>query len=294
MSTSKDSQPIPLVFHWAAGVKPPGPGARVDARAAREPTERPMFGEHVRAEVLERHNRQTALRQVRAHKGRPGLDGMSVEVLSDLLRTHWPGSKPQLWEGPYQPRGMKRVERPQPGSQEQRQLGMPGVLDRLIQQALLQEWQGRWDPTFSESSDGLRPGCNAHQAVAHAQTSIAQGCSIVVELDVEKFFDQVCHDRLRSRLAQRLAEKRGRKLIRASLHAGMRENGVITVPEAGTPPGSPLSPFLSHGVLEHWRRSWSAAGTDAAARPMIAIATCGVGAPGNGSWPVSGGVFPTA
>jgi RNA-directed DNA polymerase len=110
--------------------------------------------------------------------------------------------------------------------------------------------QWRWDPTLSESSDGFRPGRNAHQAVAQAQAYIAQGFSIVVDLDLEKFFDQVCHDRLRSRLAQRIADKRVLQLIRASLHAGMLENGLITVPEAGTPQGSPLSPFLSHGVLD--------------------------------------------
>jgi RNA-directed DNA polymerase len=209
-----------------------------------------MFGEHVMEEVLERHNMQTALRQVRANKGRPGSDGMSVEVLPDFLRTHWPGIKHQLLEGTYQPRVIQRVEIPKPGSQEKRQLGIPCVLDRLIQQALLQGLQWRWDPTFSESSDGFRPGRNAHQAVAQAQAYIAQGFSIVVDLDLEKFFDQVCHDRLMSRLAQRIADKRVLKLIRAYLHAGILENGLITVPEAGTPQGSPLSPFLSNVVLD--------------------------------------------
>jgi RNA-directed DNA polymerase len=250
VSASKDSQPIQLAFNWEAGVKPQGPGARVDALAARETTERPMFGEHVMEEVLERHNMQTALRQVRANKGSPGIDGMSVEGLPDFLRTHGPGLKHQLLEGTYQPRVIKRVEIPKPGSQEKRKLGIPCVLDRLIQQALLQGLQWRWDPTFSESSYGFRPGRNAHQVVAQAQASIAQGFSIVVDLDLEKFFDQVCHDRLRSRLAQRIADKRVLKLIRAYLHAGILENGLITVPEAGTPQGSPLSPFLSNGVLD--------------------------------------------
>jgi RNA-directed DNA polymerase len=209
-----------------------------------------MFGEDVMEEVLERHNMQTALRQVRANKGSPGIDGMSVEVLPDFLRTHWLGIKHQLLEGTYQPRVIKRVEIPTPGSQEKRKLGIPCVLDRLIQQALLQGLQWRWDPTFSESRYGFRPGRNAHQAVAQAQAYIAQGFSIVVDLDLEKFFDQVCHDRLMSRLAQRIADKRVLKLIRAYLHAGILENGLITVPEAGTPQGSPLSPFLSHVVLD--------------------------------------------
>ena len=121
---------------------------------------------------------QTALRQVRANKGSPGLDGMSVEALPDFLRTHWPGIKHQLLEGTYQPRVIKRVEIPKPGSQAKRKLGIPCVLDRLIQQALLQGLQWRWDPTLSESSDGFRPGRNAHQAVAQAQAYIAQGFSI--------------------------------------------------------------------------------------------------------------------
>jgi len=250
VSASKASQPIPWALHWEAGVKPQGPGARVAALAASEATARPLFGERVIEEVLERHNMQTALRQVRAHKGSPGLDGMRVEVLPDLLRTHWPGITHQLLAGTYPPRVMKRGEIPKPGSQEKRKLGMPCVLDRLIQQARLQGLQWRWEPTFSERSDGFRPGRNAHQAVAQAQAYIAQGFSIVVDLDVEKCFAQVCHDRLRRRLAHRRADKRALKRIRASLHAGMLENGLITVPEAGTPQGSPLSPFLSHVVLD--------------------------------------------
>jgi RNA-directed DNA polymerase len=250
VSASKDSQPIHLALHWAAGAKPQGPGARVDALAARETPARPMFGEDVMEEVLERHNMQTALRQVRANQGSPGIDGMSVEVLPDLLRTHWPGSQHQRLEGTYQPRVIKRVAIPKAGSQEKRKLGMPCVRERLIQPALLQEWQWRWEPTFAESSDGFRPGRNAHQAVAQAQTYRAHGCSIVVALDVEKCFDQVCHARLRSRLAQRIAEKRVLKLIRASLHAGILDNGLSTVPEAGPPQGSPLSPCLSHVVLD--------------------------------------------
>jgi RNA-directed DNA polymerase len=209
-----------------------------------------MVGEDGMEEVLERHNMQTALRQGRANKGSPGIDGMSVEVLPDLLRTHGLGIKHQLLEGTYQRRVIQRVERPKPGRQEKRQLGMPCGLDRLIQPALLQGLQWRWAPTFSERSDGLRPGRTAHQAVAQAQASMAHGFSIVVALDVEQLFDQVCHDRLRSRLAQWRADKRVLKLLRASLHAGMLENGLLTVPEAGTPQGSPLSPFLSNGVLE--------------------------------------------
>ena len=166
VSASQDRQPSPGALHGAAGGKPQGPGARGDALAASETTERPRCGADVMEAVLERHNRQTALRQVRAHQGRPGLDGMRVEGLPDVLRTHWLGINHQRLAGPSQPRGMTRVERPKPGSQEKRKLGRPCVLDRLIPQALLQGVPWRWDPTLSESRDGFRPGRNAQHAVA--------------------------------------------------------------------------------------------------------------------------------
>jgi retron-type reverse transcriptase len=247
---SPDRQPSPLALHGAAGVQPQGPGARGEALAAREATARPLFGEPVRAEALERHHRQPALQQGRAHKGSPGRDGMRVAALPDWRRPPWPGSPPQLLEGPYQPRVMERGERAHPGSQEKRPLGMPGVLDRLSQHALRQGGQWRGAPTFSESRDGFRPGRPAPQAGAPAPASLAQGGSIVVALDVETCCAQVCQDRLRSRLAQQRAEKRVRQLIRASLHAGRLANGVTTVPEAGTPPGAPLAPCRSHVVWD--------------------------------------------
>lgn len=209
-----------------------------------------MLGESVIEEVVERHNMQTALHQVRANQGSPGVDGMHVDELPAFLRAHWPGIKAQLLQGTYHPHVIKRGEIPKPGSPEPRQLGIPCVLDRLIQQAMLQGLPWRWDPTFSESSYGFRPGRSAHQAVAQAQADIAQGFNVVVDMDLEKFFDQVCHDRLLSRLAQRIADKRLLKLTRAYLHAGILANGLITVPEAGTPQGSPLSPCLSNVVLD--------------------------------------------
>jgi RNA-directed DNA polymerase len=155
---------------------------------------------------------------------------------------------------------IKRVEIPKPGSQEKRKLGIPCVLDRLIQQAILQVLQWRWDPTFSEFSYGFRPGRRAHQAVAQAQAYIEQGYPIVVDMDLEKFFDQVCHDRLMSRLAERIPDKRLLKLIRGYLQAGILEDGLVTPSKAGTPQGSPLSPFLSNVVLDELDKELEARG----------------------------------
>ena len=260
MSDNKASKPIQMAFNWEAGVKPRGPGARGDSLTAREPTEGPMFHEHVMEEVVERHNMQAALKQVRANKGSAGIDGMRVDELPDFLKVHWPEIKEQLLDGTYQPLVIKRVEIPKPGSQEKRKLGIPCVIDRLIQQAILQVLQWRWEPTFSEFSYGFRPGRSAHQAVAQAQAYIAQGYDIGVDIDLEKFFDQVCHDRLMSRLAQRIPDKRLLKLIRGYLQAGILEDGLVTIPEAGTPQGSPLSPFLSNVVLDELDKELEARG----------------------------------
>ena len=193
---------------------------------------------------------QAALKRVRANKGSPGSDGMRVEELPAYLRTHWPEIKDQLLQGTYQPQVVRRVAIPKPGSKEKRKLGIPCALDRLIQQALLQALQPTWDPPFSVSSYGFRPGRSAHQAVAQAQAYLEHGDSYVVDIDLEQFFDRVCHDRLLSRLAQQIADTRGLKLLRAYLQAGILEDGLTTIPPAGTPQGSPLSPFLSNVVLD--------------------------------------------
>lgn len=201
-------------------------------------------------EMCERGNMRAALQQVRANKGTPGIDAMRVEELPAFLKAHWLAIKEQLLQGTYQPQLIKRVEIPKPGSREKRKLGIPCVLDRLIQQAMLQVLQWRWDPTFSAFSYGFRPGRSAHQAVAQAQAYIEQGYSYVVDIDLEKFFDRVCHDRLMSRLAQRLTDKRALKLIRAYVQGGILEEGLTTRPTEGTPQGAPLSPFLSNVVLD--------------------------------------------
>ena len=260
MSDNKASKPIQMAFNWEAGVKPRGPGVRGDSLTARQPTEHPMFPEYLMEEVVERHNMQAALKQVRANKGSAGIDGMRVDELPDFLKAHWPEIKDQLLDGSYRPMVIKRVEIPKPGSHEKRKLGIPCVLDRLIQQAILQVLQWRWDPTFSEFSYGFRPGRSAHQAVAQAQAYIEQGYPIVVDMDLEKFFDQVCHDRLMSRLAERIPDKRLLKLIRGYLQAGSLEDGLVTPSKAGTPQGSPLSPFLSNVVLDELDKELEARG----------------------------------
>ena len=216
---------------------------------ARPATESPAGTEGLMEEVCDRANLDIAWRRVRRNKGGPGVDGMTIDDTKDYLREHWPTIRSQLLEGTYQPQPVKRVNLPKPGGGV-RKLGVPCVVDRLIQQAVLQILQPRWDPTFSEHSYGFRPGRSAHQAVAQAQRYVAEGYNVVVDLDLEKFFDRVQHDRLMARLASRISDKRVLKLIRAFLKAGVMEDGLVNPVEEGTPQGGPLSPFLSNVVLD--------------------------------------------
>jgi RNA-directed DNA polymerase len=204
-------------------------------------------------EVVERENLREALARVRANKGSPGVDGMTVEALVEHLQKHWPTLKNQLLEGTYRPEPVKRVEIPKPDG-GMRKLGIPTVLDRFIQQAVLQVFQKRWDPTFSPHSYGFRPNRSAHQAVAQAQEYIAQGYGWVVDLDLEKFFDRVSHDILMSRVARRITDKRLLRLLRAYLSAGVMEDGLVSPTEEGTPQGGPLSPLLSNVLLDEFDR----------------------------------------
>jgi RNA-directed DNA polymerase len=204
-------------------------------------------------EICQRENCKQALARVKSNKGSPGIDGMTVEKLPDYLRQHWPEIRGQLLSGTYKPQPVKRVEIPKPDGGV-RKLGIPTALDRLIQQMVLQVLQPGWDPTFSEHSYGFRSGRSAHQAVAQAQRYISEGYSWVVDLDLEKFFDRVNHDRLMARLAQRISDKRVLKLIRRFLQAGVMENGLVSPVEEGTPQGGPLSPLLSNVVLDELDR----------------------------------------
>jgi len=211
--------------------------------------ESPTATERLMEEVCERTNAERALKRVRENKGSPGVDGMTVDQLGEHLKKHWPEIRGQLLAGTYKPQPVRRVEIPKPGG-GMRKLGIPTVLDRFVQQAVMQVLQGRWDPTFSDHSFGFRPGRNAHQAVALAQGYIKEGYGVVVDIDLEKFFDRVNHDILMSRIAKRVSDKRMLKLIRAFLNSGMMENGLVSPVTEGTPQGGPLSPLVSNLLLD--------------------------------------------
>ena len=199
--------------------------------------------------VVERANAKAALKRVRQNKGSPGIDGMTVEDLPAHLANEWEAIRAQLLAGSYQPQPVKRQEIPKPGGGV-RQLGIPTVLDRFLQQCLLQVLQPQFDPTFSEHSYGFRPGRRAHDAVCAAQRFIQDGRRWVVDIDLEKFFDRVNHDVLMGRLAKRIADPRVLGLIRRYLEAGVMANGVVMERYEGTPQGGPLSPLLANALLD--------------------------------------------
>ncbi len=223
-------------------------GEGTEPSTAKSEPERPAT-ERLMEEVCERENLNKALRRVRANQGSPGIDGMIVNELREHLIQHWPIIREQLLAGKYKPSAIKRVTIPKPDGGE-RKLGIPTVLDRFIQQGVLQVLQPIWDSTFSDRSYGFRPGRSAHQAVVKAQEYIAAGKAIVVDMDLEKFFDRVNHDILMSRIARKVADKRILKLIRAYLTAGVMENGLVSPTDEGTPQGGPLSPLLSNIMLD--------------------------------------------
>src|ERR1700730_17278024 len=210
--------------------------------------------ERLMEEVCELENCKQALQRVKANKGSPGVDGMTVDELPEYLKRHELEIGEQLRNGTYQPRPVRRVEIPKPDGNGVRKLGIPCVLDRFVQQAVLQVLQQRWDPTFSEHSHGFRPGRSARQAVHEAQQYIAEGYGWVVDLDLEKFFDRVNHDRLLAAVAERVADKRMLKLIRVFLEAGVMEDGLVSPVDEGAPQGGPLSPLLSNLVLDELDR----------------------------------------
>src|SRR5450432_924572 len=195
-------------------------------------TESPASTNRLMEEVCERENLKEAWKRVKANKGSAGVDGITIDGLADYLRQHGPAIREQLLNGTYEPKPVRRVEIPKPDGGV-RKLGIPTVLDRLIQQAILQVLQGRWDPTFSEHSYGFRPGRSAHQAVAQAQSYVAGGHEWVVDIDLEKFFDRVHHDILMDRVARRISDKRLLRLIRAYLNAGVMENGLVGPTDEG-------------------------------------------------------------
>ena len=215
--------------------------------------ESPARTDRLMEEVCERGNLKEALRRVKGNQGSAGIDRMTVDQLSAYLKQHWPAIREQLLSGAYEPKPVRRVEIPKPDGGV-RKLGIPTVLDRFIQQAVMQVLQRRWDRTFSDHSYGFRPGRSAQQAVAQAQQYIAEGHGWCVDLDLEKFFDRVNHDKLMGQIAKRVEDKRLLKLIRAFLNAGVMENGLVSPSVEGTPQGGPLSPLLSNLVLDELDR----------------------------------------
>lgn len=200
--------------------------------------------------VVERKNMWLALKQVERNSGAAGVDNMTVAELRAYVREHWPRIKAEMLAGSYQPQAVLKVEIPKPGGEGMRMLGIPTVVDRLIQQALHQVLSPIFEPYFSESSYGFRPQRSAHQAVLKARQYVREGRRWVVDMDLEKFFDRVNHDILMSRLARRIKDTRVLRLIRRYLQAGMMSNGLTTVRREGTPQGGPLSPLLSNILLD--------------------------------------------
>lgn len=199
--------------------------------------------------VVARDNLFAALKRVRKNKGSPGVDGMTVGELPDFLRENWRTTREQILAGTYQPAAVKRQEIPKSGGGV-RELGIPTVLDRFIQQAVLQVLQPLFDPSFSEHSHGFRPGHSAHQAVCEAQRYVQEGRRWVVDVDLERFFDRVNHDVLMGKLAKRIADGRILRLIRRYLNAGVMAGGVAVERQEGTPQGGPLSPLLANVLLD--------------------------------------------
>lgn len=201
-------------------------------------------------EVLRHENLEQAHKQVKRNKGAAGVDRMTVDELRYHVREHWAEIREQLLNGTYQPRPVKRIEIPKPGGAGLRMLGIPVVLDRWIQQSILQVLTPIYDPTFSENSYGFRPGRSAHGAILKAHEYVKEGYDWVADADLEKFFDRVNHDVLMARIARRIKDKRLLKLIRKYLQAGMMEGGIVSPRTEGTPQGSPLSPLLSNILLD--------------------------------------------
>ena len=199
--------------------------------------------------AVERSNMLSAYERVVKNEGAPGVDGLTVAEFKPWLQTHWPSVRQALLAGDYMPAAVRKVEIPKPQGGV-RTLGIPTVLDRLIQQSLNQVLQPLFDPEFSKSSYGFRPGRNAHQAVKAAQGYVAEGKRRVVDLDLEKFFDRVNHDVLMARVVRKVGDDRVLKLIRRYLEAGLMEGGVTSMRTEGTPQGGPLSPLLSNILLD--------------------------------------------
>jgi RNA-directed DNA polymerase len=237
------------LFAESRGEAPMAAGEGTEPSMAERGTESRAEDEQLMGQVVSPENAQAAMERVMSNRGAPGVDGMTVDELPGWLATNWPALGKSLLDGSYRPQPVLRVEIPKP-SGGVRKLGIPTVVDRFVQQMLLQVLQRRLDPQFSDSSFGFRPGRSAHQAVARAQEYIAEGRRWVVDIDLEKFFDRVNHDILMGRLAKRVSDKRVLRITRAFLNAGVMEDGLVRPIDEGTPQGGPLSPLLSNLLLD--------------------------------------------
>jgi len=242
----------------------------------------PVVSGNLMESVVERENLIAALRKVERNGGSPGIDGMTVGNLRDYLREHWLLIKQELLSGAYRPQPVKRVEIPKPGGGK-RLLGIPTVLDRSIQQAMLQILQGQWGGGFSDSSIGFRPRRSAHQATEHALSYLRKGYRWVVDIDLEKFFDRVNHDKLMSLVRERVNDVRALKLINRYLKSGAMIGEAYHPTGEGTPQGGPITlRFLRTCFLIGWIRNSNAGATALRDTQMIAISTSGASGPGGG------------
>jgi RNA-directed DNA polymerase len=230
------------------------PNSAMVAKAEREETILPDNRRYIHIAKIEGvvsdYNIQEATKAVIRNKGASGIDGITTEEIKGIMQKEWPKIKQDILEGKYCPNPVKRVAIPKPDGSGVRQLGIPTVMDRIIQQALYQELVDTFEAIFSENSYGFRLGRKAQQAVFKAQEYIQEGCEWVVDIDLEKFFDRVNHDILMSRVARKVKDKKILLLIRRFLQAGVMENGLVKATEEGTPQGSPLSPLLSNIMLD--------------------------------------------
>jgi RNA-directed DNA polymerase len=231
----------------ASGEAAQGPAHDEAALAPNAPTS--WGADDLLGQALARENMARAWKRVKANKGSAGVDGRTVRATAQYLKHAWPDNRARLLDGSYRPEPVRRVSIAKPAGGT-RELGIPTVVDRLIQQALLQVLQPCIDRTFSDSSFGFRPGRSAHEAVLKAQQHVQAGHAVVVDVDLEKFFDRVNHDILMDRMAKRIADKRVLELIRRYLQAGILAHGVRIEREEGTPQGGPLSPLLANVLLD--------------------------------------------
>ena len=239
----------PALWEEGKGEAPTVPRQGTEPPAASRAAESPAEIRFLMEGVVGRDNMEKALKRVMANRGSPGADGMRVSELPGHLEKNWDEIKEQLLSGTYQPSPVRRVEIPKPNGGK-RPLGIPTAIDRLIQQAIAQVLNPIFETGFSQGSYGFRPKRSAHQATARAQTYIEEGYGWVVDMDIEKFFDNVNHDALMARVARKVADKRALKVIRAFLNSGVMEGGLVSPTDIGTPQGGPLSPLLSNIYLD--------------------------------------------